>query len=407
MNILSPKTKLAPELARPDKEKLWTRNFLCVFIINGFLFMSFHLLTPTFPYFIASLGGTDKAAGIAAAAISIAALIIRPYAGWVMDNKGRKLILMIGLTILIAVAFYYNTIQLVLPAIAFRFVQGLGFGIATTGVTTLASDSIPRGRFAEGISLYSVTGSVALAIAPALGLWIINVSDFHTLFTLSGAFAAGAFILAMVFSYDKTKVPKEKNPLVLKDLFSVDALRPAMVMLLGCMPFGAALSFVALYAGHRGIGYAGVYFIITAIAMTAVRIVTARIADRRGEGFFVLIGLGSGLLSLICLIFAHDHVPFLASAVFLGACFGLIMSSLQSLALRNSPPRRRGAASGTFLISVDLGTGIGGLIAGWVATASGYDMMFPVMLIPMIGSFIMYFIFLSSYRQKRARSSGN
>ncbi|MGI5892323.1 MAG: MFS transporter [Bacillota bacterium] len=376
------------------KERLWTSNFVYAFFINAALFMSFHMLTPTFPFFISYLGGTDQIAGMAAAAISFSALIFRPFAGWFMDNKGRKLIFIIGLIILVTVAFYYNTVQLLLLAVLLRFVHGIGWGISTTGANTIAADTIPKGRFAEGMGYFSLTAAVSLAFAPALGLWLIERFNFNTLFNISGIFAAVAFFLAVIFRYEniKPQTPKAKSPM-LKDLFSLEAIRPALIMMLSAIPFGAALSFVAVYAVYRGIENTGSFFIVLAVVSAIARIASGKIADKKGESIMVLGGLIFTLASMLSLTFCHGVVLYLISGAFLGIGFGFSICSLQTQALRNALPQRRGAASGTFLLSLDIGIGSGGLIAGWVATQVGYEAMFPSMLLPMIAALILYFIF--------------
>jgi MFS family permease len=206
--------ELPPYLEKPQKkEKLWTRNFLSIFFINVCMFMSFHMLTPTFPYYIKSLGGTDHLAGIAAAAISVAALLVRPFSGWFMDNKGRKVLFMIGIVVMVATTFYYNTIQLVMLAVIFRFIQGLGWGVSNTGSNTLAADSIPRNRFAEGMGFFSLTAAISLAVAPALGLWSISHYDYQMLFLISGLFAVGSLVLAFIYQYRPLSQKREIKPL--------------------------------------------------------------------------------------------------------------------------------------------------------------------------------------------------
>src|SRR5690554_5217212 len=62
-------------------ERLWTRSFVLLSLGSLFLFTAFYMLLPTMPLFIKELGGLDVHVGLAAGAFTIAAVIVRPFAG--------------------------------------------------------------------------------------------------------------------------------------------------------------------------------------------------------------------------------------------------------------------------------------------------------------------------------------
>ncbi|MGI5892324.1 MAG: MFS transporter [Bacillota bacterium] len=373
------------------QENLWTKNFLCIFFMNIALFMSFHMLTPTFTLFIKYLGGSDQSAGIAAALISCAAVMSRPFVGWFLDNKGRKWILIVGIVILLSMTLAYNIFYVIITAITIRFIQGIGWSICTTGMTANAADTISKPRFAEGMSYFGMTTAVSLGISPALGLWLIKNYDFHALFYVAAIFAAVALLLAFMFKYKKLE--PAKTPAVKKriQLINKNAIMPSLLMLLCLIPYGAVLAFIAVYAEFRDIATPGVFFVFLSIATVLSRMFSGKIADQKGENIIVMAGLICFVAAILGLSFCHGLVLYIISAVIFGFAFGFAMSSLQSLAMRNVPFESRGAASSTFLLAFDIGIGLGGLIAGWIADQWGYEMMFPIMMIPVIIAIILYF----------------
>ena len=59
--------------------------------------------------------------------------------------------------------------------------------------------------------------------------------------------------------------------------------------------------------------------------------------------------------------------------------------------MKTVPPERRGSASCTNYIGVDLGSIIGPAIAGFVAQSFGYTMLFRIMVFPfIIGMVVLY-----------------
>lgn len=53
-------------------EKLWSRNFVLIIVINFLVFMNHIMLLSTFPFYIESLGGSEALAGLEPALQSMA-----------------------------------------------------------------------------------------------------------------------------------------------------------------------------------------------------------------------------------------------------------------------------------------------------------------------------------------------
>ncbi|RGJ45399.1 hypothetical protein DXD59_08865 [Olsenella sp. TM06-36] len=68
--------------------------------MNLYVFTNHIMTLATLPFFIQSLGGSEAVAGICATALSLAAVIIRPFVDWWLDNGARKVALVIGLLLL-------------------------------------------------------------------------------------------------------------------------------------------------------------------------------------------------------------------------------------------------------------------------------------------------------------------
>ena len=63
---------------------------------NFSLFFAFYLLTPLLPLYLSEVFGTNKdTIGILLSGYIIAALLIRPFSGFIVDTFDRKKVLMI------------------------------------------------------------------------------------------------------------------------------------------------------------------------------------------------------------------------------------------------------------------------------------------------------------------------
>ncbi|NAZ18190.1 MFS transporter, partial [Glutamicibacter soli] len=77
-----------------------------------------------------------------------------------------------------------------------RIVQGIGWGFSTTATGTIATDLIPPKRRGEGMGYFGLSGNIALAFGPSLGLTLVDVITFPQLFLICASGGLIAFILS-------------------------------------------------------------------------------------------------------------------------------------------------------------------------------------------------------------------
>ena len=81
-----------------NQEKLWNANYVKVMTTNFLLYFAFYLLTPLLPLYLSeTFGATKDTIGIVLSGYTVAALIIRPFSGYVVDSFSRKKVLMVCL----------------------------------------------------------------------------------------------------------------------------------------------------------------------------------------------------------------------------------------------------------------------------------------------------------------------
>lgn len=92
----------------------------------------------------------------------------------------------------------------ILILVVVRIVQGVGWGLSNTASGTIASDLVPKKTAGEKASdFFGLSGNLALAIGPALGLFLVNHIEFSTLFIICGSLTLIALVLALNVRYVK------------------------------------------------------------------------------------------------------------------------------------------------------------------------------------------------------------
>lgn len=368
--------------------KLWNKDFILIIVINFLVFMNHLMILSTFPFYIEYLGGSEAVAGFAAALFSIIAVVFRPFIGWMLDNGKRKIILIIGLCGMALMPIGYLVFATLYLAFVCRMLHGASLAFSNTSTSTIATDIIPKPRFAEGMGMFGLATALATAVAPALGLALMDYMGFTMLFL----FAAVSIVIALIL-FLMMKVPKvevEKKPLNLKGLIDKDAVPASATALVFMLTYGALENFTAKFAAEQNLPSGGIFFAVMAVALLLTRLLAGKVTDRHGESFFAYSCNAAMLIAFLLMGLFPNVVTYLLAAVLAGFDFGGLEPALQSMAVAIAPPERRGSANSTFLCAYDIGIGVGGGIAGVLISSFGYSQMFVIMTVFNILSVVIY-----------------
>lgn len=381
-------------------EKIWTRDFVAICIANFFLFLGFQMTLPTLPIFVKEIGGSDQMIGIVVGIFTFSALIFRPYAGHALETKGRGFVYMFGIALFtIAVGSYgFSTVIIVL--LLLRIVHGAGFGMASTASGTIASDLIPPSRLGEGMGYFGLSGNLALALGPALGLTLVGHMSFKMLFLLCGVLGITSFLFASRIRYKKVEKSPYKTTTVKFDIFEKSALPPAILLFFITVTFGGIASFLPLLTAEKGIVGIEMYFVIYAIFLMVSRTFSGQIYDKKGHLYVFPPGTVLILAAMILLSWLPNTAILFTAAALYGLGFGMVQPALQAWAVSSASAKRRGMANATFFSFFDLGVGVGAMLFGYIAFTFSYSTIYIASSISVICSMVLYFTFVLKTRTK-------
>lgn len=219
-----------------EREHIFNRGFCAIAGANFLLFLSFYALMPVLPYFLEEVyKASGSAIGFVLASYSVACILVRPVAGWMMDNFRRRPIYLITYAVFMLIFPCYPLFTLLGIVILLRFLHGLAFGAATTAGTTIVTYLIPKNRLGEGLGLYGLANTISMAIGPMLGLALYKVLDYDALFLTTALIVLAGLILACMVPVSQ-EPPKAKRSLSLRTLFLVSALVPAVALMFASVP---------------------------------------------------------------------------------------------------------------------------------------------------------------------------
>ena len=298
--------------------------------------------------------------------------------------------LVVGLLLLGAAPLGYMFVPVLSMSIAFRMLHGVGLSFSNSTTATVASDAICRPRFAEGMGYFGMATALASAIAPALGLSLMEGFGFSALYAVAAAIAGLELVLFAFVRTRKVDVPKKK--LDLRTIINRDSLPATATMLVFMLTFGALENFVAIFAAENSLPSGSIYFIVMSVMLLVVRVTLGKLVDQRGEAIFVYTCNAAMLVAFLLLAFVPNTATYILSAALAGYAFGGLEPSLQSMAVHTSSDETRGSANSTFLCGYDIGYGLGGGLAGSLITAMGYSSMWMIVSLACVVSVLIYVV---------------
>lgn len=378
-------------------EKIWTRDFVIICLSNFFIFLGFQMTLPTIPLFVEELGGNDQLIGIVVGIFTFSALLLRPYAGHALESKGRRFVYLTGLGIFVLSVGSFGFVKSLVFLFIMRIIQGLGWGFSTTASGTIATDLIPAKRRGEGMGYYGLSGNLALAFGPTLGLALVGVVSFTQLFLICAILGLAAFFLSSTIRYKKV----EPQTVQIKkwDIYEKSALPPSMLLFFITVTFGGIASFLPIYSAQKGIPGIQWYFLLYALALMVSRTFAGKLYDQKGHRAVFIPGALLIIISMILLSWLPNSLFLYIAAILYGLGFGTVQPALQAWSVKEAPANRRGMANATFFSFFDLGVGIGAIMFGQIAHWFGYSAIYAVSAVSVLCSIILYLGMLSKTRK--------
>ena len=334
---------------------------------SSFLFSSsFNMLIPELPAYLSSLGG-GAYKGLIIALFTLTAGISRPFSGKLTDTVGRVPVMAFGSLVCFVCGFLYPILTSVAGFLFLRLLHGFSTGFKPTATAAYIADIIPAHRWGEALGIHGICFSTGMAIGPAIGGYITQAYSINALFYCSSLFAflsIGILMNVKETLTDKQRFHARHLKIKGRDILEPLVLPAAIVTFLGYVSYGALLTLVPDWSASLGVANKGTFFVVFTLSSLLMRFVAGKISDRRGR----IVVLKTALLlvagSLVLIGFASSPVLLLTGAFIYGMGTGLFSPASTAWTADLSDPQYRGRAMATMYIALELGIGLGALLAG-------------------------------------------
>ena len=380
-------------------EKIWNRKFILLFITNLLVLAAFYASIPIIPVYCAEIGITGSKVGIVLTAMSVATVLFRPVAGYLLDNfnRYRVYLLFLALFCLSFPAFLIFPVFGLL--IVVRLYMGAVYSVCASATMTMAGDVLPTAKITEGISRFAFTVSIGMAVGPYVGLKVQNnmssKASFLTIF--------GITVLALIcVSCCRLQYPKvERKKFSLKESLYGPAAPFMLNMMFLMIPYGAVIAYSSILAQEKDImGHLPYFYICLVAGMLLSKMSTQKVIDAGKHRPLVYASLAVLILTMLSFLFLTSGVHLLAAGFFFGLGYGILQPLFQSFVTGPTPARHRGVATSTSMLSYDIGIGLGSLLMGFMQESIGLTTGFALTAIAYVVGGVIYLIYVDGYYRR-------
>ncbi|HEX2977136.1 MAG TPA: MFS transporter [Bacteroidales bacterium] len=349
-------------------EKIWTRSFIFLIASNFLMFSTYYAILSSLPvYLVSEIHASKVEVGIVVGAYTIASVIARPFSGFTLDRFGRRTIFLLSLLLYSLLFTGYLVALTIASLIILRIAQGLTWAFSSVSASTIAVDNIPVSKRGEGIGYFALSTTLGMSIGPVIGLFILHSWGYKAMFLSGCIISLVSLVCANAVQLRKRFIVGKKIHLEPGSMFEPNSVRLSVNVFITMIAYGGLMSFIALYGKELGVQNSSLYFLIFSIGIGAARLTAGKVFDRSGPRKLLTICILLLIAGFPLLAMAKNQVLFYLSAIIIGFGNGVIFPTFQSMVNNLADAAHRGAANSTLYTAVDLGMGMGMILAGIIA----------------------------------------
>lgn len=343
-------------------------NFFLFLVVSAWSFLSL---------FVSELGADTGDVGVFMAFAGITSLGSIPFIAPLIDRYGRRKFIVLGIFVVgisnLGFIPFNNYSEWML---GIRLLQGLAFAGCFNACSTALVDLLPFQKRVQGIGLYGISGSLAVAVGPYLGETVLIHWGFNSYFVLLAFFGLVGAGLSGTFREERVACHLT-GPSVRFFPTVFQGKHVAMMLLVAVFGsgFAAMNTFFPLFAKNLGIR-AGIFFTSYGVTLILVRLILGSVVDRINRDRLIL----CCLLGFGCLLIATSQIQSILQTGFLGILFGVTQGlsypAMMARMVDRSNDSNRAIVVSLFTGSFGVGINFSVLLWGFVGNLKGLSFMF-------------------------------
>ncbi|MFV0438008.1 MAG: MFS transporter [Desulfopila sp.] len=353
--------------------------YISLFVATMSAMLGMGIIQPILPLMAHRLGATGILFGMIFSSFALTRGIFAPIFGQYSDSRGRKSMILTGLSFFILLSFCYILANSAWTMMLVRTLQGVASVMVTPIAQAYIGDIIPKGKEGRYMNLFFLSFFGGQAIGPALGGFLSDSLNMNAPFYAMAIMAAIALFLVLFLVPEESaehsgrKAKRQRLATTYRHLLADRQMQSILLFMSsrgfyrwGFNTFFPVIAYTRIGLSATQIGFIlSAYMLIGTIVQYPAGVLSDRFSDYRREIFFY-----GGLLSPVMMFLVPTTSNFYL-LLLITVAMGLFSAISRATAVAVRTERGRihgmGAVTGAFTTSLSAGQILGPLVFGGIA----------------------------------------
>lgn len=371
------------------------RIFTVLFIAVFATMLGVGIIEPFMGIYAESLGANGFLIGLIFGSFTLSRALFTPLIGRLSDFRGRKNLLLVGLSGYTILSFFYATATTVKSLIAVRFLHGLASAMVLPIAMAYIGDIAPKNQEGKYLGTFTIAFFMGMAFGPVIGGTLHDVWHMNAAFYTMGAISFLSLLL-LIFMLPEINAHKNVKPSSFKTILK-DKTMQAMLIFRVMNAYGIAslMGFLPLLAQKINISIFQIGFIVTAnlLVSSSLQRYFGTIADKSDKKAMMIAGSIIMLIALALMPLSTGFYTLLLFNLLMGLGSAISIPAGSAITAQLGRKLGMGSVMGLFNTAFGIGGGIGPIIAGAIMLATSLTFVFiSSAIIVLIGTIIFYYL---------------
>ncbi|MEW5761374.1 MAG: MFS transporter, partial [Candidatus Thermoplasmatota archaeon] len=341
--------------------------FFTLFIAIFAAMLGLGIIAPFMPLYAVSMGATGLWLGIIFSAFGISKFIFTPRIGKISDEKGKRKIIIIGLSIYAIISLLYIIANSVYALTIIRALHGFASAMVVPVALAYIAERAPNREEGKYLGTFNVAFFSGIGIGPFLGGFLYD--HFSIVISFFSMFLLTLFSLIFVFLFVPEKTSDKRKGS--KGWYLLKEKKVQGLYIFRAFNFigrGAIMTFLSIFAFSYGISVGGIGILLTTnlLIMALFQPFLGKLADRYDREKLTIIGGLTGAVPLLFIPYSTSFLLLLIINITVGFGGAIGMPSSQALIAEVGREEGMGGAMAILDSATSLGMILGPIISGIV-----------------------------------------
>ena len=371
------------------------RIFTVLFIAVFATMLGAGIIEPFMAIYARDLGANGLMIGLIFGSFTLSRAVFTPLIGRISDFKGRKNLLLVGLTGYTILSFFYVVATSTTSLVIVRIFHGLASAMVLPISMAYIGDIAPKNQEGKYLGTFTIAFFMGLACGPIIG------GALHDLWHMNAAFyAMGAIsflsLLLLIFMLPEINAHKNVKPSSFKTILKDKTMQAMLVFrVMNAYGIAALMGFLPLIAERINVTVFQIGFVVSAnlLASSLFQRYFGIIADKSDKIAMMIAGSIMMLIGLALMPLSTGFYTLLLFNVLMGLGSAISIPAGSAITAQLGKKLGMGSVMGLFNTAFGIGGGIGPIAAGIILIATNLPFVFvSSAIIVLIGTIIFYYL---------------